>query len=138
MSAFYGNLNVAELTAWLAEQAEKFKEGFDGCSRFILDDEYAIYMGWLPGYSRLDGLDGYDGERLIVDRGYGLNVGVKRRNDSYWAEYDALDSPILSDGRLLGSDYSVADGEDCGLLASTLAGDWDALREDLAGEPAEA
>lgn len=79
--------NINKIADFLKESAEQFESGFEGCCRYPLNDDLAIYVGWAP----------HDGDcpEIIksTDNQWSVDAAVKVRNDFYWAEYDGLSYP---------------------------------------------
>ena len=56
-----------------------------GCYRYILDSNFAIYVGWSAGWGKEPRDDVYQSK---VEPDYAIEAAVKIRNDSDWADYD--------------------------------------------------
>lgn len=124
-------LNTKKLIAWLAEQVEKFKKGTISCSEFDLNEDYAIYIGWLSGFDDFEGFEGFEDEKAILNQGYGLNAGIKKKSKSHLTDYEDLEYPVLSNGQKLNFDYLIDEDENYEFLSDALEGDWDILCSDL-------
>ena len=67
------------------------------CSKYDLDEDLAIFVGWSDGYdTETDENDLYKED----SPSWRINVGIKVRNDYDWADFDYLDFPWYSDGEV--------------------------------------
>ena len=87
--------NVEEVAHFLKDSVEWLTEADEGCCRFILDDNLAIFIGWSNGYDMNDDdiIKSPKGRSYNGTIGWAINAAVKVRNDFYWAEFDDLDFP---------------------------------------------
>jgi len=101
------------LTAVIKEAKEDPKPM--GCHRFDLDDKLGVYVGWLNGYDPLDPsvIHAKDAPE------WALCVGIKE-HATYWAEYDALTTPVNDNGVPAFDDITVLDGDVPSMLARYL------------------
>jgi len=67
-------------------------------SKYDLDNNLAVFVGWSDGYDDKDISD----EDLYKEESpsWRINAGIKVRNDSDWADYDYLDFPWYPDGEV--------------------------------------
>ena len=81
------NKNISNLAEFLIKTYEIFKNGFNGCYKYNLDQNLAVFVGWSYGYEK--------DCKFIISGGdfWGLNVGIKCRCDSDFSDYDALSYP---------------------------------------------
>lgn len=89
-----GNLNVNKIADFVEEAVNDLQTSDYTCSRYVLDDDLAIYVGWSEGYGDEPRDDVIQSKK---NPDYGLNAGVKVRNDSDWTDFDYLNFPILAD-----------------------------------------
>lgn len=98
-------INLKESTASISDLAKFIKEKVNTLmttnytnSKYNLDDDLAVYVGWSDGYDTEEILD-YD---LYKEESpsWRINAGIKVRNDSDWADYDYLDFPWYPDGEV--------------------------------------
>lgn len=94
--------NIAKVADFLKEACDYFKKQGEGCYRFILSDDLALYVGWSDGYNMADTdiIKSVKGQRDNGGSwvcGYAVNAGIKVRNDYDWCDYDYLNFPVYTD-----------------------------------------
>lgn len=78
-------------------------------SRYILDDDLAIFVGWSDGYDETP----EEGEIYKEDSPtWRPNVGIKVRNDYDWADYDFLNFPWYPDGEVWDTGVTLNKADD--------------------------
>ena len=106
-----------KLTRFLADVIKAVREDPKpmGCHRFDLDDKLGVYVGWLNGYDPLDPSVIHAND----DPKWALCVGIKE-HATYWAEYDALTTPVDGNGDPLFEDITVLQSDSPTMLARYL------------------
>lgn len=85
---------IKDVAAFLKSSADTLY-GFNyTCCRMILDDNFAIYVGWSAGYGEEKRDDVMQDPK---NPDYAINAGVKIRNDADWCDYDFINFAISSD-----------------------------------------
>jgi len=95
-------VNIAKVADFLEKACNDFKKDSEGCYRFKLSNDLALYVGWSDGYDMADTdiIKSKQGQRQNGSWtcGYAVNAAVKVRNDSDWSDFDFLDYPFYEDG----------------------------------------
>ena len=103
--------NIMKVADFLENACDHFKRDEDGCFRFRLNGDLAIYVGWSGGYDMAD-TDIIKSAKSTAEQadgmitGYAVNAAVKVRNDDDWCDFDYLDFPTI-DGEVYDSGTSV-------------------------------
>lgn len=97
-------------------------------SRFILDDTFAIYVGWSDGYDDKEILD-YELYKEDSPT-WRINAGVKVRNDADWADYDYLDFPWSPDGEVWDTGVTINKNEDYNSIAEYLISQYEEIKKE--------
>lgn len=107
-------INKNELAKFFREAINNVKNdpAPSGCFRFILDEDLAIFIGWLDGYDPDDG-----GLHANDDPTWCLNAAIRIRNDFDWSEFGFLDSPLNDDGELVFQPLTISVNDDPESLA---------------------
>lgn len=108
--------NIAKVADFLEKACDDFKEDGEGCRRFKLSNDLALYVGWSDGYDMADTdiIKSKKGQRLIEGQdnprtcGWAVNAAIKVRNDYDWSDFDFLDYPFYEDGDCWDDGVSVS------------------------------
>lgn len=121
-------IDISRLAKFLEDSSKAlYKSDSASCYRFLLPDpRLAIYVGWSPGFG--------DEERDDVVQSksnpdYGIEMGIKIRNDADWADYEFLNYPYSENGDVWDAALSVdnLETEDWISDAEYLAGEYEAI-----------
>ena len=102
--------NIEKVVKFLKESIKWLKEEDQGCCRFRLSSDLALYCGWQSGYDPEDKTVIHSEE----DPEYAIVAGVKVRNDWDYADYEFLNFPYYEDtGECWNNELSMepTDGE---------------------------
>lgn len=88
----YTKKNLDKIENFIKNAVQDLWKGPATCSKLNLDSDLGIFVGWLPGYGKEDMKTEY-----VDDKGWGLNAGIKIRNDVDWTDYEYLRMPIWLD-----------------------------------------
>ena len=110
-----------KIAKFIKESVEWLQKEQQGCCRYELDDNLAIYVGWSAGYGEEKRDD------VIQDKDspdWGIDVGLKVWTSDYMqTDYDCLNFPYEQDGEVWDMGFSVAPNADYESLAKDLL-DW--------------
>lgn len=121
-------IDISRLAKFLEDSSKAlYKSDSASCYRFLLPDpRLAIYVGWSPGFG--------DEERddIVQSKSnpdYGIEMGIKIRNDADWADYEFLNYPYSENGDVWDAALSVdnLETEDWISDAEYLAGEYEAI-----------
>ena len=121
-------IDISKLAKFLEDSSKAlYNDDTAGCYRFLLPDpRLAIYVGWSPGFG--------DEERNDVVQSksnpdYGIEMGIKIRNDADWADYEFLNYPYSENGDVWDAALSVdnLETEDWVSDAEYLVGEYEAI-----------
>ena len=120
--------NVSDVAKFIEDSVNTLQTtNYTNC-RYILDDQFAIYVGWSDGYDEND-------DTVIRDSkspSYGINACIKERNDADWADLDYLNFPwSVKDGDVWDNSISIGPNTDYTQVAEWLLDDFDSMKEAL-------
>lgn len=125
-SGYNANLNVNKIAKFLEDSVNDLIKIDEGCCRYLLDEDLALYVGWSAGW----------GEELRDDAiqsksepDYAIEAGIKVRNDTLWADYDWLDFPYYPDGEVWYASLTMKPGEDYKSDAQWFIDEYNGMRE---------
>lgn len=115
------NISTASIQSFLEKSVRQLQEGEADVCRYILDDTFAIYMGWTGGWDAPEEGEEDNIIRSQQDPSYAIECRICVRNDFYWAELDILDRPYVKTPYGLDvweeSDVTISPNEDYKRLA---------------------
>ena len=121
------NLSVNKIAKFLEDSLTTLSTTDWTCCRYILDDDLALYVGWSDGYDIDDDLVFHSQE----NPSYGINAGIKVRNDSDWADYEYLNFPWKADGEVWDNGISLASNESFEKDAEYFIDEYNKMREGI-------
>lgn len=103
------------------------------CSKFDLDEDLGLFVGWLPGYSPEDADTDYIDCAATEENPvyWGVNAGIKIKA-TLWCDFEYLNSPwFVNDGYVVDNDCTISKNEDYTRLARYYIKEYNAIRKGI-------